>query len=50
MTNLGEASIRIELKRGIITVYHGTAKCVLERFNANNNSWDEIWKGINNAK
>jgi len=50
MSRLGAASIKIELKDGIITVYHGTDGNVLKQFRANENSWDTIWQGILNAQ
>ena len=46
----GSASIHIDLRGAMITVYHGTDKSVLENFTAYEGAWDEIWKGINNAK
>lgn len=46
----GSASIHIDLRGAMITVYHGTDKSVLENFTAYEGAWEEIWKGINNAK
>ena len=43
---LGEASIMIELKDNIITVYHGTDESILLQYPANKRSWYNIWKGI----
>lgn len=50
MSRIGEASIKIELKDRIITVYHGTDKAILKQFRANENSWNLIWQGILNAQ
>ena len=46
---LGEASIKVELKNKTITIYHGTDKTILRQFPAQRGSWEEIWKGIDNA-
>ena len=46
----GEASIKIELKAGVITVFHGTDGDILTQFMADAESWDAIWEGINKAR
>ncbi len=46
----GEASIRIELRSGNITVWHGTednGTPLLEILNAKAGSWDKIWETLN---
>lgn len=47
----GAASIKIKLSKGNIIVYHGTDKTILEKIeNAEEGSWDKIWKTIRNLK
>jgi hypothetical protein len=46
----GEASIKIELKNGIITVYHGTDRDILYKKHAKEGDWDKIWNGITGKK
>ena len=46
----GHASIFVELKDGVITVYHGTAKEILAQWTANTGDWDKIWETINKLK
>jgi hypothetical protein len=43
----GEASVKIELSNGIITVIHGTDNVVLKQWTANSGDWDRIWNTIN---
>jgi len=46
----GSASITIELKNEVITVYHNEDGSVLKTFEAYEGSWDRIWKGIDTAE
>lgn len=50
----GEASIFIELKKGDITVYHGTdgkgKTVLLKKEKVASGSWDKIWKTLNSLK
>ena len=47
----GEASIKIDLTDGMITVYHGTDGDVLHQVkNARKGSWDKLWKAIRAIK
>jgi len=46
----GAAAIRIDLRGGVITVYHGVGGNKLETFDAYDGAWNMIWDGIRNAK
>lgn len=46
----GHASIFIEIKDGIITVTHGTDNVVLQKWEAQGNDWDQLWKTIMQLK
>jgi hypothetical protein len=46
----GAAAIRIDLRGGVITVYHGVGGHKLETFDAYDGAWNMIWDGIRNAK
>ena len=48
--NLGEASVLVELKDGILSVYHGTDKVKLFEKTATENSWDKLWEAIQDKK
>lgn len=50
MGRIGAAAVKIDLSDGIITVYHGTDGNILKQFRANENSWNLIWQGIENAQ
>ena len=51
MTNKvkGAASLRIELRDGIITVYHGTDGAVLHQVEATDNMWERMFDNMTNA-
>lgn len=42
----GAASMLVDLSDGEITVTHGTANVVLERWVAKQGDWDRIWDTI----
>jgi hypothetical protein len=42
----GQASIKIILSKGIITVKHGTDRSILSQWTATAGDWDEIWNVI----
>ena len=42
----GSAEIRLELKKGFITVYHIEYNTVLAKWKANKNDWHKIWLTI----
>ena len=47
----GSAHIYINLSKGDITVYHGDKKRILFQVkNAEDGSWDKIWKAIRSIK
>ena len=42
----GEASFKIELTDGVITVIHGTDNVILKQWTAEKGDWDRLWKTI----
>lgn len=46
----GAASMYMELKDGVITLYFGKSKEVLEEWEAEKGDWSEIWKTIRSLK
>jgi hypothetical protein len=42
----GQASIKIILSKGIITVKHGTDGAILSQWTAEAGDWDRIWEVI----
>lgn len=42
----GEASILLELKDGIITMYHGTDQRVLHEVEATSGMWEQMFDSI----
>lgn len=42
----GSASVFIKLRRGVITVKHGTDRIVLAKWKANQGDWDRLWTTI----
>jgi hypothetical protein len=43
----GAAGIILELKDGIITVYHSEDKAILQQWIGSGDDWDTIWNTIN---
>ena len=46
----GAASIFVELNDGIISVYHGTDKTLLQEWEAEEGDWQSIWTTIRKLK
>lgn len=46
----GAASVKIELSKGIITVWHGTNNVILQQWEANTGDWDKLWATIMQLK
>lgn len=45
----GEASIRVELKDGVVTVYHGTANAVLHQVHVSEGAWTDMFDAMTNT-
>lgn len=46
----GAASVRIELSKGVITVYHGTDGVKLVEWTANEGDWTKLWERIEDLR
>lgn len=46
MKERGQASIRLELVDGVITVMHGQGGATLAQWTAESGDWDRIWQVI----
>jgi hypothetical protein len=46
----GSASVFIELKDGVLKVYHGTDKALLFQRRTRKGTWNSIWRSIKAKK